>query len=308
MDDVDQHGIPETAPLSGHDPVFQDEPSEFPESMDCFTSDGFDPGKFEEFAREFLRNLPEFMEAKDFEKIQKEKAKMVSELARNLYIMCTLSREQIKNVTSFWKSMICFISPENASSVKKIHVSYTSCMREAQRRSAVIDAKHLELFTNCVYFSLAIDTAQFYQDHFLSCVGRFGFDDRIVQEILIFDKISQTTGQDSARFVFGKLNEKCCDFSKLVSITTDGASNMTSKACGLASEMVRLINGKLNTNKGIGVDAHCLWCIDHRLNLVAQDFTKVPNINFVMTFIRWITASDRLVSYTLFVWGENNNA
>ena len=119
MDDVDQHGIPETAPLSGHDPVFQDEPSEFPESMDCFTSDGFDPGKFEEFAREFLRNLPEFMEAKDFEKIQKEKAKMVSELARNLYIMCTLSREQIKNVTSFWKSMICFISPENASFVKK---------------------------------------------------------------------------------------------------------------------------------------------------------------------------------------------
>ena len=69
----------------------------------------------------------------------------------------------------------------------------------------------------------------------------------------------------------------------------------------MASEMVRLINGQLNTNKRVGVDVHCLWCIDHRLNLVAQDLREVPNINFVITFIKWITASDRLVSYTLFV-------
>ena len=78
--------------------------------MDCFSSDGFDPGKFDEFTRDFLRNLPEFMEAKDFEKMQNEKAKIISVLARNLYIMCTLSQDPIKNVTSFWKAMICFIS------------------------------------------------------------------------------------------------------------------------------------------------------------------------------------------------------
>ena len=136
-------------------------------------------------------------------------------------------------------------------------------MRESKIRSAVINAKQLEMFRECVYFSLAIDTAQFGRDHFISCVGRFGFEDRIFQEILIFDKISQTTGKETARFIFEKLNEKRCDFSKLVSITTDGASNMTGQAHGMASEMVRMINGQFNTNKRIGVDMHCLWCIDH---------------------------------------------
>ena len=87
--------------------------------MDCFSSDGFDPCKMEELTREHLRNLPEFMEAKDFEKMQNEKAKIISVLARNLYIMRTLSRSQIKNITSFWKAMICFISPENASFRRK---------------------------------------------------------------------------------------------------------------------------------------------------------------------------------------------
>ena len=76
---------------------------------------------------------------------------------------------------------------------------------------------------------------------------------------------------------------------------------MTGQAYGIASEMVRLINQQNSTNNQIGVDMHCLWCIDHRLNLVAQDFREVPNINFVITFIKWITASDRLVSYSLFV-------
>ena len=86
--------------------------------------------------------------------------------------------------------MTSFMTPESAEFAQKNHVSYTSSVREAQRRSTVINAKHLELFRNCVYFSLAIDTAQFYQDHFLSCVGRFGFDGRIVQEIPIFDKMT----------------------------------------------------------------------------------------------------------------------
>ena len=161
------------------------------------------------------------------------------------------------------------------------------------------------MFRECVFFCLAIDKAQFGRDHFISCVGRFGFDDRIFQEILIFDKISQTTGKETARFVFEKLNEKRCDFSKLVSITTDGASNMTGQAHGMASEMVRMINGQFNTNKRIGVDVHCLWGFDHRLNLVAQDFREVPNINFVITFIKWITVRDRLVNYTL-LFRENS--
>ena len=50
----------------------------------------------------------------------------------------------------------------------------------------------------------------------------------------------------------------------------------------------------------IGVDVHCLWCIDHRLGPVTQDFKDVPGIKFVITFAKWLTANDRWVSYTLF--------
>ena len=64
--------------------------------------------------------------------------------------------------------------------------------------------------------------------------------------------------------------------------------------------MVKMANEKCGTSRRIGADVHCLWCIDHRLNLVAQDFNRVPNINFVIKFIDWITGADRLVSYTAF--------
>ena len=232
--------------------------------------------------------------------MQKRKAKIVSVLAQNVYIMCTLTKDQIKNITTFWKAVMSFISPESEPILRKIHVSYSGCVREAQKKAAMIDAGLLEKFRDCLYFSLALDTAQFGQDHYMSCVSRFGFDDRISQEIMIFEKVSETTGRDLARFVFEKLNEKNCDFSKLISITTDGASNMIGQERGMANEMVKLVNEKLNAPKRIGVDVHCLWCIDHRLNLVAQDFKEVPNINYVIKFLKWITASDRLVCYTSF--------
>ena len=82
----------------------------------------------------FLRNVPEYLDPKDFEKIQKQKAKIVSVLAQTLYIMCALSKEQIKNITKFWKAMMSFISPESEQVVKKIHVSYSGCVLEAQKR------------------------------------------------------------------------------------------------------------------------------------------------------------------------------
>ena len=49
-----------------------------------------------------------------------------------------------------------------------------------------------------------------------------------------------------------------------------------------------------------GIDVFCLWCLDHRLNLVAKDFVLVKNINLVLMFLKWITASEMLVKYTRF--------
>ena len=137
--------------------------------------------------------------------------------------MCTLTKDQIKNITRFWKAMISIIAPECADIARRIHTSYSRCLRYAERRRAEMETRQVRMFRDCLYFSLALDTSQFGRDNFLSCVGRFGFEDFIFQVIIIFEKVSEKTGRELARFVFEKLAEKNCDFSKMVSITTDGA-------------------------------------------------------------------------------------
>ena len=117
-------------------------------------------------------------------------------------------------------------------------------LRYAKKRRVELEARQTEMSRDCLYFSLALDTAQFCRDHFLSCVCRFGFDDCIFHELALFDQISAKTGRDLARFVFEKLNAKNCDFSKMVSITTDGAKNMIGQYSGMANEMVKIVNKK----------------------------------------------------------------
>ena len=96
--------------------------------------------------------------------------------------------------------MISFLIPEATPFIQKIHVSFMGCVREAQKQYDSIQAKHLEMFRDCCFFSLAVDTAQFGQDHFLSCIGRFVFEDRISQVVLIFDRVEEKTGEKMARF------------------------------------------------------------------------------------------------------------
>ena len=101
--------------------------------MDCFSSDGFDSKCFGQFARNFLRQNNERCQA-EFDNVNKEKVKIVSVLAQNNYIMCTLTKDQIKNITAFWQAMIPLIAPESEQVANKIHVSYSGCVREAQRK------------------------------------------------------------------------------------------------------------------------------------------------------------------------------
>ena len=86
----------------------------------------------------------------------------------------------------------------------------------------------------------------------------------------------------------------------MVSLTTDGARNMNGQARGMTAELLKLVNEAQNLNLRRGIDVSCLWCLDHRLNLVAQDFWEVENINLVILFVRWITLSDRLTKYRNF--------
>ena len=92
--------------------------------FDCLSSEGFDPFEFNKIARKFLSNIPESTD-KEADAVQKQKAKIVSVLAQNVYIMYTLTKEQIKNVTTFWKAMASFIASESDETIGKIHVSYS---------------------------------------------------------------------------------------------------------------------------------------------------------------------------------------
>ena len=286
--------------------ILEEMSNEFPELLDCFSSDGFDPRRFERFAEHFLRQLDERTDMNP-QKVEKEKTRIVSALAQNLYVMCTLSKGQMRAITAFWKAMISFLSPEAGAVARKIRVSYSSCVRQARRQFEETQERHRQMFEDCVHFSIALDTSQFGRDHFVSCVGRFGFEDRICQEILFLEKVTASTGREMASFIFGRLDEKCRDFSKLVSITTDGASNMVSQECGLANEMIKIINEKRMMNLRRGVDVFCLWCLDHRLNLVAKDFVSVENINLVLMFLKWFTANERLVKYARFLRTNHAN-
>ena len=52
-DEEVQQELPELDRDSGQDPVFTDDRSDFPDLLNCFSSDGFDPCKFDEFTRDF---------------------------------------------------------------------------------------------------------------------------------------------------------------------------------------------------------------------------------------------------------------
>ena len=56
-----------------------------------------------------------------------------------------------------------------------------------------------------------------------------------------------------AKIVFEKLTAKNCDFSKMVSITTDGAKNMIGQYSGMANEIVKIVNEKMARPGGLGL-------------------------------------------------------
>ena len=95
--DID--GFPGRQVYEVHEERDDDQIEDFPPDLNkCFSREGFDPKRFEEFARDFLSHESETGD--DFEP-GKEKAKIVSVLAKNLYITCTLTKSQIKTSRGF---------------------------------------------------------------------------------------------------------------------------------------------------------------------------------------------------------------
>ena len=114
-------------------------------------------------------------------------------------------------------------------------------MRECERRVDKRDDFVEESFSSCELFSLALDTALFGQDHILSCVARFVFEDKITQFPLFFSVCHASTGEEMGHFVFHKLERMRAPFEKLSAVTTDGANNMVGKQNGMVCHLLNRI-------------------------------------------------------------------
>ena len=153
----------------------------------------------------------------------------------------------------------------------------------------------------CHFFSIAVDTARFRNEHLISCIGRFCFDNRALEIPLFIQTCSVSSGIDLARFVFEKLKERNVMFERFVSIAKDGAANMLGKSNGMASYFKTLVKQNLRDNHSPSPPMHSVWCFAHRLNLVTKTFLTMKPANAVLSFSDWFSNKRRQVAYKRFL-------
>ena len=177
-------------------------------------------------AEAVLRNL--FVDAND-EKRNIMKSRVISRLLRRLSLRLSLSRNQNSEILSFLKSVITFIAPEKEVIARRIFASHTTCQRQSikdEERRFVLCRKNME---ECLFFSFAVDTALFRNQHIISCIGRFSFDNKAQEVPLFISLCTISSGKEMALFLFERLKERNAMFNKLISVATDGAANMVGK-------------------------------------------------------------------------------
>ena len=155
--------------------------------------------------------------------LNKIKAGAITHLLRKLFVNLALTKSQMDTMNRFIRCLIVFLSPQNQDVASNIHAGYLSCQRESVKQHIKRDVYVDNCFATCKYFSLAIDTSLFGQEHVLACTTRFVFDKRIEQFNLFFSVCRASTGEELAQFVFDKLKGYNVPFTKLTSIATDGA-------------------------------------------------------------------------------------
>ena len=150
------------------------------------------------------------------------KAKVLSRIIRKVFVLLSLSKNQAAVLNRFLKAVLIYVSDKNEEFARRIHAVYFSCLREGERHSKEEDSLVRKCFQECQRFSVAVDTALFRQDHVLSCIARFVFEDRIEQFPLFFCVCRPTTGDQLARFLFDRFKTLDVPFTKLHSVTTTG--------------------------------------------------------------------------------------
>ena len=233
------------------------------------------------------------------------KAGIVTSFARKMCTLLSLTKSQNDQLLNFWKTMIVFISPSSEEVVKKVFASYNSCVRQSLRDGMEKKEQCQRFMETCSYFSIAIDSALIRNEHLFSCFSRFCFEDSVIQLPLFFDVCHGSTGNEIAHFVFTKLLEFNPTFEKLVSISTDGATNMIGRVSGLTTKLKQLIHQHCATRQMPFKDFHSVWCFAHRLNLVVKDVMDLKGMSIVKAFADWFTDRRRQTNYKAFLSQTN---
>ena len=226
---------------------------------------------------------------------------LISSVMRKVFVSLSMTRSQIDTISRLFKCILLILSEDNTMIAKQIHSNYNSCLRDAWEKGEERDVFIEDCFRRCEFYSLALDTALFGQEHIMSCTVRFVFESDVMQLPLFMALCYASSGEEMASFVLTKLREKNAIFNKLVSVTTDGASNMIGKDRGFFACFCRLLKttGTLQPHE---VDSIInVWCFAHRMNLVTRDMKEAPGMNDIFSFADWITSRRVAVLYRKFL-------
>ena len=212
----------------------------------CFSGNSFDINKFVSLSHIIFSNENDRNDS-SFDTIQKIKADVLSHLIRRVFVMLSLTKSQMDVLNRFLKAVLIFADPNSCSFARKMHAGYMSCLRHSIRHVRRSDLAVRSCFDSCLFFSIALDSALFGQEHVLACTVRFTFQDRLEQFPLFMKVCDASTGEEVAAFVFNSLKVYNAQFNKLSSIATDGASAMIGKANGMISFFKRLVSTELGT-------------------------------------------------------------
>ena len=285
---------------SEYDDMEEDESIPFKRTVDCISDclcDFFQDSAFDIQSIVALSEL--FFESEQFSSqtphsIDTIKTKVITRLVIKIFVAAALSKSQMDTMNKLIKAILAFASPKNEEIARGVHASYLSCRRGTKKHHREMDLYVENCFETCKYFSLAVDTALFGQEHVLSCTSRFMFDDRFEQFTLFYSVCHGSTGEELGHFVYNKLKQYNVPFSKLVSVASDGAKNMIGAVNGMIPHLSRLIRQECHVDQAPFKN---IWCLAHRLNLVITDFTRVPYINSVFLFANWFTTKRKAVQY-----------
>ena len=198
-----------------------------------------------------------------------------------------------------------FVHAESRSIVKKVHASYSTCVRQSLKDELENKTLCQNYMDKCSFFAIAIDSTLIRNEHLFSCFARFSFEDRLIQIPLFFDTYHQLSGDGVAHLVYNKLAEHNCEFEKLVCVSSDGASNMIGSLNGMTVVLKRLIEQHCTERQKPFNNFHSVWCLAHRLNLVTKDLLECERLTVVKAFCDWFSDRRRQASFKAFLSQRN---